>query len=513
MNAIIYVRVSTSEQAEFGYSLKTQEDICRDFAIRNNYTVLEVFVEKGESAKTLDRPAVREMLEYARINKNKIDALIIHKVDRLSRKSLDYLTVMYKLNKYGIDLKSTTEPIDSSPIGTFTATIMSSVAQLDNDIRAERTKIGMKEAIKQGRWLWNAPYGYSFEYINQKSYLKPNSNAAIVKKVFADFISGKKQYQIVEDLSKSGINITKQHINNMLRNYLYMGKLKTNFFNELITGLHEPIIDEITFYKAQQILNPSKKNSYNIKYNDIFPLKKFLKCPNCGRYLAASFSKGRQKKYPYYHCTTKGCTYKPIRADYAEYLFLEYLRYFEMNKDFINDLFDNAKEFLSGVQQDNKNLVTYIKKEITLLEEKKSKIEDFALDGTFTKETYLKKSNEIDSEIISKKIQLHDYEDQMLNVEELIGFGRQFFLNLSSFWTGLDTPRKRCLQEMLFSEGITLENNIFRTVQISPILSLIEGKKDIKKELVSSLAGQRGFEPVLVYYKLIHKNKFTNMMS
>ena len=490
MNAIIYVRVSTTEQAEFGYSLTAQQDICTEYAKRNNYIVLKIFIEKGESAKTLNRTALKEMLEYARINKNKIDALIIYKIDRLSRNSLECLSLRYKLDKYSIDLKSVTEPFDDSAMGTFTADLFSIVAQLDNNVRAERTKIGMKQAVKEGRWLWNAPYGYTMEYINNKSYLKPNKDARIVEKVFSDFISGKKQYQIIEDLAKQGINITKQHLNNMLRNYLYIGKLKTNFFDELITGLHEPIIDEITFYKAQAILNPSKNHSYNIKYNDIFPLKKFLKCPNCGRYLAASFSKGRHKRYPYYHCTTKGCSYKPIRADYAEYLFLEYLKYFEMNKDFINDLFDYAKEFLSGLQQDNKNLVAYLKKEITILEEKKSKIEDFALDGTFTKETYLKKSNEIESEIISKKIQLHDYEDQLLNVEELICFGKQFFLNLSSFWINLDTPRKRCLQEMLFSEGITLENNKFRTAQISPILSLIEGKKDIKKEFVSSLAGE-----------------------
>ena len=262
----------------------------------------------------------------------------------------------------------------------------------------------------------------------------------------------------------------------MLRNPLYIGKLKTNFFDELIDGVHESIIDEITFYKAQEILNPKAKHSYNIKYKDLFPLKKFLKCPYCNRNLAGSYSKGRHKRYPYYHCVTKGCIYKPIRQDYAEYLFLEYLKSFEMHKDFINKLFDNAKKFLNGKQQDNKNLVAYIKKEITLLEDKKLKIEELVIDGTFSKETYLNKSHEIYSEIISKKIQLNDYENQILNVDELISYGKQFFLNLSEFWINLDTPRKRCLQEMLFPEGIYIENNEFRTTQISPILKLIEDK-------------------------------------
>ena len=85
----------------------------------------------------------------------------------------------------------------------------------------------------------------------------------------------------------------------------------------------------------------------------------------------------------------------------------------------------------------------------------------------------------------------------VLNVDELISFGKQFFLNLSKFWQELDITRKRSLQDMLFPEGIYIENNIFRTANISPILSLIGSKKDLKKELASNLAGERGFEPLL----------------
>lgn len=62
MNAIIYIRVSTTEQAELGYSLKAQEQLCIDYAIRNNYEVLKVFTEKGESAKTTNRTELKSML-------------------------------------------------------------------------------------------------------------------------------------------------------------------------------------------------------------------------------------------------------------------------------------------------------------------------------------------------------------------------------------------------------------------------------------------------------------------
>ena len=162
--AIIYIRVSTSEQAEFGYSLKAQEEICRDYAKRNKYEILKVFIEKGESAKTANRTGLNNMLGYVKSNKNKIDALIIYKMDRLSRDIYDSLTIRLTLKTLDIDLKSVTEPFDDSPFGTFTATLFSSIAQLDNDIRSERTIMGMRQAIKEGRWLWNAPYGYKYKY-------------------------------------------------------------------------------------------------------------------------------------------------------------------------------------------------------------------------------------------------------------------------------------------------------------------------------------------------------------
>jgi len=98
--AIIYIRVSTSEQAEFGYSLKAQKEICQDYAIRNKYKILKVFIEKGESAKTANRTELKNMLSYVKSNKNKIDSLIIYKMDRLSRDIYDTLTIRLTLRNW-----------------------------------------------------------------------------------------------------------------------------------------------------------------------------------------------------------------------------------------------------------------------------------------------------------------------------------------------------------------------------------------------------------------------------
>lgn len=75
--AIIYCRVSTKEQAETGFSLESQENECRKFAVINDYSVDKVFIERGESAKTTDRTQLIKLIEYLVKNKKNISALII----------------------------------------------------------------------------------------------------------------------------------------------------------------------------------------------------------------------------------------------------------------------------------------------------------------------------------------------------------------------------------------------------------------------------------------------------
>ena len=162
-----------------------------------------------------------------------------------------------------------------------------------------------------------------------------------------------------------------------------------------------------------------------------------------------------------------------------------------MKKDVIDKIFDDTKVFLEDKQGENKNIIANIKRDITALESNKTRIEDLAIDGTFNKETYLKKINEVEEQIISKKIQLSDYEAGILNIDELVDYGKRFVCSLSSFWLKLDTPRKRGLQEILFPEGLILENGEFRTAKISPILRLIEEQNDLINDGESIMAGQR----------------------
>jgi len=296
MNAIIYIRVSTTEQAETGFSLKAQEEVCREYAKRNKFEILKIFIEKGESAKTINRTELKKLLEYINLKSKDIDYLIVFKLDRLTRNLFDYANLISLLTKYGITLKSATESISPTPEGTLMQNIIASFAQYDNDQRSQRTRSGMIQTVKEGHYVWKAPMGYRNNKKEGEPSLIPIEEKIIIDKIFTDFVKGKKQYNIINDLKDFGINLPKQTFKKILLNPVYIGKMKTSFFDYPVNGDWDPIIDEIIFYKAHDILAKKTLSNTIIQKTDDFPLRRFLICPICHSKLTGSWSKGRTRK-------------------------------------------------------------------------------------------------------------------------------------------------------------------------------------------------------------------------
>ena len=97
--AVIYCRVSTKEQAEEGNSLVTQEKNCKEYALKNGYEIAAIFVEQGESAKTIDRTELKRLMGFCATKKNSINAIIAYKIDRISRNIDDYSQIRIQLRR------------------------------------------------------------------------------------------------------------------------------------------------------------------------------------------------------------------------------------------------------------------------------------------------------------------------------------------------------------------------------------------------------------------------------
>lgn len=158
-NAVVYVRVSSEEQVH-NLSLDTQQQRTVAYCTRNNWPVVGVFRDEGKSAKTIQREEFQKMLRFCSDRANGVGYVVVNDLSRFSRNTADSLATSAYFASIGVKLRSVSESLDESPSGTFTATVIHAANQLENDIKAVRTKSGMLEAASIGRFPHKAPLGY-----------------------------------------------------------------------------------------------------------------------------------------------------------------------------------------------------------------------------------------------------------------------------------------------------------------------------------------------------------------
>lgn len=146
-----YVRVSTEEQAAYGYGLAAQtQRIDQACEGRPDWRLTATFRDEGVSGKTLERPALHDAL--TRIAAGKADGLIVAKLDRLTRSVIDFAMLLEWFEAAGATLVALDFDLDTStPGGRLIAHIMSAVAEWERDTIAQRTRDGLAAARAQGK--------------------------------------------------------------------------------------------------------------------------------------------------------------------------------------------------------------------------------------------------------------------------------------------------------------------------------------------------------------------------
>lgn len=317
----IYVRVSTQEQAKEGYSVGEQTDRLRKFAEAHDWCIVKIYVDAGHSGANTDRPALQQMIED--LKAGKIDKVLVYKLDRLSRSQKDTLELIEDVFlPNNTDFESMTEKLDTStPQGRLFLGILAAFAQLEREMIKERMSMGMNARIKEGKWRGGAqvPFGYDYEPALEKLVIN-EYEAMIVKDLFEKFTEGKTLYSIEKDMLATGHtfhngNVSKRTTKYVLRNKTYCGYLRHK--DEWLPALHDPIIDEETFNKAQEILDENRQ-----KYIDSglkvgskafsTNLGGLIYCARCG----AKYSKYQtgNNKSGYHHNYTCHSRHKKIRS-------------------------------------------------------------------------------------------------------------------------------------------------------------------------------------------------------
>ena len=498
MKALIYTRVSTKEQAEKGFSLDAQKKACREFGENTGYAVDRVFVEEGESAKTRDRTQLKKLIGYSVHNKKEVSALIIWKFDRLARNLSDQIELLKGFAELGIRVLSATENNEDSSVGKLMRNIIGSFSQYENDLKSERTVIGMKQALREGRWVWRAPTGYKRVFVpGGRSEIIPSGESKYITEAFELLGSTLcKQVEIVQKLKTNGFSkITQSLLNKILRNPLYAGLIKTEFFDDFIEATHEPLISKDLYYRVQSILDGKKPSlTPKSRCHPDFPLRRFIRCPNCSTKLTGGKSRGRLgKKYGYYWCYKKGCSLS-IKAGDLEANFYAYLKTFQP-KDEILDLFEETVIDVWKTRQSEQIKLHYrSEKAISELTERRGKIENLMIAGKINEETYRRKFEEVKQEILTKQVALSETAVKLNDVEACLAYCKYFIANIADLWLNSNHILKQRFQTLLFPDIITYkENGSFEPTVTALIFSHLGNKTPDEYKM----ATPTGFEPVL----------------
>ncbi len=253
--AAIYIRVSTQDQAQHGFSLNAQQDSLINYAKAIGYEIFKVYRDEGKSAKDMNRPEMIQLLKDA--EEKKFSAIFVYKLDRFSRSLKDLILTIDKLKKLEIDFVSLQDKIETtSASGKLMFHIISAFAEFERNLIGDRTKFGMEKKAKDGGFITKAPRGYKL--INKELMIDQNK-AGEVNVIFNEFLESTIS---LTQLAKKH-NITTSGIKKLLMNKTYIGVVK--YAGEESQGSHKPIINLELFNKVQEKLKNSVKNFSNIK--------------------------------------------------------------------------------------------------------------------------------------------------------------------------------------------------------------------------------------------------------
>ncbi|MHB8512435.1 MAG: recombinase family protein [Actinomycetota bacterium] len=316
MNAVIYTRVSTKEQAEEGYSIAAQAEACRRLVTERGWTLIDEFVDRGESARTADRPQFQQMLERIR-GDGSVQVLVVHKLDRLARNLEDHAAVRAMLRKAGVQLVSVTETLEDSASGKLVEGILASINEFYSANLSQEIRKGLNQKVSQGGWPGLAPVGYrnvrtTVAGKRTHAELEPDDQAHLVVFAFEQFATGSYTLETLTKLitekglrNRNGGPVHKSMIHRVLRNPVYIGKIAWK--DVLYDGHHEPLVSPELFAKVQAMLDAHSTGGDRSWKHEHY-LKGLFHCGECGSRLYYMVAKGR---FGYFHCVGRNTGRKP----------------------------------------------------------------------------------------------------------------------------------------------------------------------------------------------------------
>ena len=317
MRCGVYVRVSTDDQRDNGYSIDSQLRMIKEYCEKNDYDIVDIYNDAGHSGKDLMRPEMQRLLKD--IKSKKIDKLVAIKVDRLTRNNYDGFWLLNYCEEHDVKSELILEPYDVSTANGEMIFGMNLVfGQRERKEIGARTKRAMEEMALEKIHPSKAPYGYIRNKDTGHLEVEP-IEAQVVKEIFELCKKGQSTRNIATIMKDNNAYLKRgkwasDRVYKILTNSIYIGVFEYGKYKRKpqdilrVENYCEPIIDEITWNATRNVLVKNKHSNYG-EYIHLF--SGLVKCPICGEIMSSSesfkYPNGKQKVYYHLRCKNHNC--------------------------------------------------------------------------------------------------------------------------------------------------------------------------------------------------------------
>ncbi|MFD3220587.1 cassette chromosome recombinase CcrB [Staphylococcus saprophyticus] len=483
-----YIRVSTEKQV-MGYSIEGQITQIEQYCQFNGYELVDIYVDRGISGKSMNRPELQRMLNDAK--NGKLDCVMVYKTNRLARNTSDLLTIVEELHRQNVEFFSLSERMEvKNSTGKLMLQILASFSEFERNTILENIYNGQHQRALEGYYQGNLPLGYNNIPDNKKELMINQHEANIVKYIFESYAKGHGYRKIANALNHKGYVTKKGNpfsisaITYILSNPFYIGKIqfaKYKDWNEkrrkglndnpvIAEGKHAPIISQELWDKVQSRKKQvSQKPQVHGKGTNL--LTSLIFCEKCGATYAAStttntLKDGTKKRIRYYSCSnfrnkgSKVCSANSVRADVIEkYVMDQILEIVKSDKV--------LKQVVERVNQENQVDVAALNHDIAYKQQQ--------FDEINTKLKNLIQTIEDNPDLTSAlKPTIHQYETQLNNITNQMNQLKQ---QQNQEKPSYDTKQIAALLQQIFQNVESMDKAQLKALYLT-VIDRIDIRKD-----------------------------------
>jgi site-specific DNA recombinase len=502
MKAALYLRVSTEEQAVRGYSIEAQKEALQAYALKKGWEIAGIYEDAGYSAKNINRPALQRLLKD--IEDKKVEAVLVWRLDRISRSVADFSDVIEIFEKHGVTFDSATENIDTStPSGRALVNFLAVFAQFERESIGERSRLGKLKKVQMGNpALGLPPYGYKIE---DGQYQINEAEAEVVRLIFKLCVDNHWGYRkIASYLNELGLK-TRQggfwnygSISSILNNPIYPGLIVWNRTKSVkgktlkrpksewikVKGNFPPIISEEIFDVASSRIKERGRNGRSL--SSVYALSGIIRCGVCGMSYCVNPRKDRGI-INYFCSSRKGkgkivCENRTVNGTKIEKLLISKLiEATQKEKELIVASFkeeDKHEEILKEI----KNISIAIDR----LQARKKKIFELYEDGEIDKTILKDRIKELESEMAllkSREEELYSRQNKQKNLKHE---HEAFFKAIENFGKIIDLvapSEKKALIRAILQAIIVHPERVEAIFKTGYSLTLTDYEKSLKEKI------------------------------